>query len=204
MTGDGPGGVLERVLAQPDYASFRAALAASECRRCPLAAGRARIVVDRGDPRARLMLVGEAPGAEEDRQGIAFVGRGGRLLDDLLRGAGLDPARDVLIANVAKCRPPGNRPPAPEEARACLPYLRRQIALVAPRGLALLGATAVRWLLPDRARGPLRDLLGRTFADPAFAGTRLVALWHPAYLLRNPGRIPDARAHFALLPGLGD
>ncbi|MBI4601430.1 MAG: uracil-DNA glycosylase [Planctomycetes bacterium] len=175
-----------KVLAQRSYARFRAALHVSGCRRCRLWEGRTRIVVDRGDHRARILLVGEGPGAEEDRLGLAFVGRSGRLLDDMLREAGIDPERDVLIANVVKCRPPENRAPFPDEAEACLPYLARQIRLVRPRVLGLLGATAARHVLSSRGAERLGSIVGRILEEPAYPGVALLPLFHPAYILRNP------------------
>jgi DNA polymerase len=185
-----------------DYEAFREGLLAAGCRLCPLSEGRTRIVVDRGNPAARAMAIGEGPGAEEDKRGLAFVGRGGRLFDELAREAGIDPDRDLLIANIVKCRPPENRVPRPAEAEACLPFLRRQIELVRPAVIAFLGATAVRALCPGSARTAMRDLVGRPFTDEAFPGVRLLALWHPAFLLRNRSRIPEAKAHLAVLRSL--
>lgn len=182
-----------------DYAAFKTRLAASNCRLCPsLCAGRTNIVVDRGHPAARVMAIGEAPGETEDLRGEAFVGRAGRLLDRMLAYAGLDPARDVLIANVVKCRPPGNRPPTPAEAANCLPYLAWQIGNVRPAVALLLGATAARHLLPP-AKGPMRDRVGRFFDVPAFPGTSFQLLYHPAYLLRDPRKTPDVRLHLDAL-----
>ncbi len=172
------------------YRGFRDALAASACTLCPLSAARAHIVVDRGDPTARVMAIGEAPGAEEDRSGRAFVGRAGRLLDDLLVESGLDPDHDVLIANVVKCRPPGNRPPHAEEARRCLPFLRRQIELVRPRILLLLGRTALKHMLPGEPPQRLALLVGKFFRRPEYAGIDLMVLFHPAYVLRYPASRP--------------
>ena len=168
------------------YRGFREALAASACSLCPLSAGRAHIVVDRGDPSARVMAIGEAPGAEEDREGRAFVGRAGRLLDELLVESGLDPDHDLLIANVVKCRPPDNRPPHAEEARRCLPFLRRQIELVRPRIIVLLGRTALKHMLPGEPARRLDGLVGKFFRRPEYAGLDLMVLFHPAYVLRNP------------------
>ncbi|MCU0728255.1 MAG: uracil-DNA glycosylase, partial [Planctomycetes bacterium] len=150
------------------YSVFREALATGGCRLCALAGNRTRIVVDRGNPGARAMAIGEAPGVEEDRRGLAFVGRGGRLFDQLAREAAIEPDRDLLIANIVKCRPPDNRVPRPEEVAACLPYLRQQIELVQPVVIAFLGATALRTLCPAMARSAMRDLVGRLFADPEF------------------------------------
>jgi uracil-DNA glycosylase len=182
---------------QSTYAGFRTALADSRCILCPLSSGRTRIVVDRGAPGARLMAVGEAPGAEEDRTGRAFVGRSGRFLDEMLHEAGLDPERDLLIANVVKCRPPGNRPPLVEEARRCLPFLRRQIELLRPRILVLLGATPSRYLLPGESPGPLAKRVGRFFRRPEYPRMDLMVLFHPAYVLRNRRLKPEMVRHLA-------
>jgi DNA polymerase len=176
------------------YAGFRTALAGSGCGLCPLAAGRTNIVVDRGDHRARILLVGEAPGADEDRQGLAFVGRSGKLLDAMLVEAGLDPAADVLIANVVKCRPPGNRPPTTAEATSCLPFLHRQMELAGPRVIVLLGATAFRRVLPGE-RGALTERAGRLFPRSDRPGIDFLVTFHPAYVLRSPGKRPLMVSH---------
>jgi DNA polymerase len=183
------------VLNTPDYPEFRERLAAFDCRACGLWQGRTRLVVDRGNPGAGLLVVGEAPGEQEDLQGLAFVGRAGRLLDDLMASAGLDTRREMLITNVVKCRPPQNRVPSPEEARACLPFLRRQMELVRPSCVLLLGATAARHLFPLSVIGPLRDRVGTFFEDPDHPGVRFMLLYHPAYLLRDPRKKKDAWEH---------
>jgi uracil-DNA glycosylase family 4 len=123
------------------------AAACGQCHRCGLAESRQQVVVGRGNPHARLLLIGEAPGAEEDASGMPFVGRAGKLLEQLLAEAGLDSERDLSIANVIKCRPPGNRKPSRVEIAACLPWLQRQIALQRPQLIGLLGATALEVLL---------------------------------------------------------
>jgi uracil-DNA glycosylase family 4 len=187
------------ILKAVDYPTFRDALRRSKCRRCGLAAARTSIVVDRGSPSARVVLIGEGPGAEEDRQGLAFVGRSGKVLDSMLAEAGLDPARDVLIANVVKCRPPGNRPPSREEAAACLPFLRRQIELVAPRVMVLLGRTAAKHLLPGDDVGKLSSMAGRFLARPEWPGIDILVTYHPAYVLRNPRRRPEMVGHLAIV-----
>jgi DNA polymerase len=189
----------EEILAAPDYPAFAALLRDSGCRRCALAAGRTRIVVDRGSPAGRLLAIGEGPGETEDREGLAFVGRAGRLLDGLLRDVGLDPERDLLIANVVKCRPPGNRTPDAEEARACIPYLHRQIALAAPRAVLLLGATAVRHFIETKRSFAMERVVGRSVELAAWPGVGFFPLYHPAYLLRDPRRRPLAVAHLEAL-----
>ncbi|HXQ31783.1 MAG TPA: uracil-DNA glycosylase [Steroidobacteraceae bacterium] len=157
--------------------------AVAGCTRCALAKGRTNTVFGVGDPAARWLVIGEAPGAEEDRQGQPFVGRAGQLLNSMLRAVGL--ARDqVFIANVLKCRPPGNRDPLPEEVRCCMPYLERQIALIKPRLVLCVGRIAAQNLLGTDT--PIGKLRGHTHALAPF-GTPVVVTYHPAYLLRSPG-----------------
>ena len=153
------------------------------CTRCGLHATRTQGVVGVGHPRANWMVIGEAPGAEEDRRGEPFVGRAGQLLDAMLRAIGLSRAENVYIANVLKSRPPNNRDPRPEEVAACLPYLRRQIALVRPRLLLAVGRIAAQNLLgTEQSLSRLRGQVHR-FGE---LNTPLIVTYHPAYLLRNP------------------
>ena len=153
------------------------------CTRCSLHAGRTQGVLGVGNPQADWMVIGEAPGAEEDRRGEPFVGRAGQLLDAMLRAIGLNRAENVYIANVLKSRPPNNRDPRPEEVAACLPYLRRQIELVRPRLLLAVGRIAAQNLLAtEESLSRLRGRMHR-FGE---LNTPLVVTYHPAYLLRNP------------------
>ncbi|HWR96966.1 MAG TPA: uracil-DNA glycosylase [Candidatus Methanoperedens sp.] len=191
----------EAVLAATDYPEFTRRLRASGCRRCALAAGRTYVVVDRGLPAAGILIVGEAPGEQEDLSGRAFVGRAGRVLDQLLRAIGLDPETDVLIANVVKCRPPGNRVPRAAEAAACLPYLRRQIDLARPHTVLLLGATALRHFATRGRPAPMARVVGQRLALDAWPGIAFFALYHPAYLLRSPGKRPLALGHLERVRG---
>ncbi len=152
-----------------------------ECTRCVLHKGRKQIVFGVGSPRAELMFIGEGPGADEDQQGEPFVGRAGQLLTKMIEdGMGLRRA-DVYIANVVKCRPPGNRTPEREECDTCSPFLLRQIEAIAPRVIVCLGAVAARTLLA--VNESMASLRGR-WHD--FRGTRLAVTYHPAYLLRDP------------------
>lgn len=153
------------------------------CTRCSLHATRTQGVVGVGNPRAEWMVIGEAPGAEEDRRGEPFVGRAGQLLDAMLRAIGLDRTQNVYIANVLKSRPPNNRDPRPEEVAACLPYLQRQIELVKPRLLLAVGRIAAQNLLGTEES--LSRLRGRVHSFGEL-NTPLVVTYHPAYLLRNP------------------
>ncbi|MEB3220677.1 MAG: uracil-DNA glycosylase [Candidatus Sericytochromatia bacterium] len=157
------------------------------CQRCRLGATRTHAAVHRGNPTARLMLIGEGPGELEDRQGRPFVGPAGQLLDRILAAVDLDPARDVFICNVVKCRPPGNRVPEPDEVAACLPYLEEQIRLVDPAVFVFLGATALR-ACTGEARGITR-LRGQWLTH---RGRPAMAVFHPSYLLRNPARTPGS------------
>jgi DNA polymerase len=153
------------------------------CMRCALCQTRSRTVFGTGDRRARWMFIGEAPGAEEDRQGEPFVGRAGQLLTAMIRAVGLR-REDVYIANVLKCRPPGNRDPKPEEVAQCRGYLERQIELVAPSIVVAVGRIVAQNLLATEV--PLARLRGRMHALGA-RGWPVVVTYHPAYLLRSPG-----------------
>jgi DNA polymerase len=159
-----------------------------DCMRCALHKGRNKIVFADGDANARLMFVGEGPGADEDAQGLPFVGRAGQLLNNMIAAMGLK-REEVYIANVVKCRPPGNRTPEPEEANTCSPFLFRQIDVVRPQVLVALGATAATYLLGHRQ--PLAGLRGRVHA---FRGMQLIVTYHPAFLLRDPRQKKEAWA----------
>ncbi|MDH4260328.1 MAG: uracil-DNA glycosylase [Gammaproteobacteria bacterium] len=161
-----------------DWATLAAAV--RECTLCGLCATRTQTVFGIGDVQARLMVIGEAPGAEEDRQGEPFVGRAGQLLNAMLKAAGFDRPQ-VYIANVLKCRPPNNRDPAADEAARCLPYLRRQIELIDPAVILCVGRIAAQRLLQrDDTLGRLRGRIHRLGRIP------VVVTYHPAYLLRSP------------------
>lgn len=151
-----------------------------ECTRCPLSLKRTRIVFGEGHPKAVLMFVGEGPGQDEDRTGRPFVGRSGQLLTKIIEAMHL--TRDqVYIANVVKCRPPGNRTPLPEEIETCRPFLERQIQVIQPTFLCTLGAVATHALL--RTKEPISRMRGRFHS---YRGIRLMPTFHPSYLLQNP------------------
>lgn len=152
-----------------------------DCRRCKLAAGRRTIVFGQGSPSARLMFVGEGPGAEEDAQGLAFVGKAGQLLTRIIEAIGM--TRDeVFIANVIKCRPPKNRNPETDEILACQPFLEKQIDAIRPRVLVGLGKFGAQWLL--KTAEPISRIRGRL---GEYHGITVMPTYHPAFLLRNPG-----------------
>jgi DNA polymerase len=153
------------------------------CTDCKLRAGCTQTVFGVGDDKAEWLLVGEAPGAEEDRLGEPFVGQAGRLLDNMLAAIGLSRRSNVYIANVLKCRPPGNRNPEPDEVAKCSPHLQKQIALIRPKLIVAMGRFAAQTLLAsDATIASLRGTVHR------YAGVPLVVTYHPAYLLRN---LPD-------------
>lgn len=166
-----------------DWAELRAAV--SDCRLCALCKTRNNTVFGVGDEHADWMVVGEAPGSEEDRLGEPFVGRAGQLLDAMLAAVGRSRQQGVFIANVLKCRPPGNRNPLPEEVARCSPYLRRQIELVSPRLLLVVGKVAAQALLDTEAS--IASLRGRVHRfRVGDLELPLVVTYHPAYLLRTP------------------
>jgi uracil-DNA glycosylase family 4 len=174
---------LERIerIARLDWSNFASDVGA--CTACGLARTRNRTVPGVGDGRAEWMFVGEAPGAEEDAKGEPFVGQAGRLLDNMLLALGLSRRQRVYIANVLKCRPPGNRAPEPGEVTACRPYLERQVSLLQPRIIVALGRSAANTLLDMEAT--LASLRGRVHS---YAGRPMIVTYHPAYLLRS---LPD-------------
>ena len=168
--------------------------AVGNCRRCPLHESRRQGVFGVGNRAADWMFIGEAPGAQEDRLGEPFVGRAGQLLDAMLAATGHS-REQVYIANIIKSRPPDNRDPQPEEIEACLPYLHRQIALIRPRVLMLVGRIAAQTLLDTTA--PIGRLRGQVHKVPGLA-LPAVATYHPAYLLRSPNQKPKVWADLRL------
>jgi DNA polymerase len=165
-------------IARMDWPALRESILA--CTACGLCRQRKQAVPGVGDENADWLFVGEGPGAEEDERGEPFVGQAGKLLDNMLSAIGLKRGEDVYIANVVKCRPPGNRNPEPAEAEACAPYLTRQIGLIRPRLIVALGKVAAQNLLGNEAT--IASLRGRLHD---YRGTPLIVTYHPAYLLRN-------------------
>ena len=151
------------------------------CLRCKLGAGRTNLVFGVGNPAANLVIVGEAPGANEDAEGIPFVGRAGQMLTKMIENVIEVPRQEVYICNILKCRPPGNRNPEPDEIDCCEPYLHKQLAVIRPRLILALGKFAAQWLLQTKTPiGRLRGKFGR------YQGIPCLSTYHPAYLLRNP------------------
>jgi uracil-DNA glycosylase len=158
------------------------------CTKCALSKTRIQTVFARGNPQARLCFAGEAPGADEDEQGLPFVGRAGQLLDRMIAAMGLDAAKDVYVCNILKCRPPGNRRPEPEEMAACFPYLHEQLALVKPHVIVALGNTAVSALL-DTKMG-ITKVRGQW---KLYRGILVMPTYHPSYLLRPSPQQTEAK-----------
>ena len=162
-----------------------------QCRKCGLGSIRTNAVPGQGKPNARIFFIGEGPGADEDAQGLPFVGRAGRLLDKIIAAMGLKRS-DVFIGNILKCRPPDNRDPKPEEIINCLPYLQRQIELINPEIIVALGAHAARTLLDtNKSIGQMRGQFHEYYAGIGRPPVKLMATYHPAYLLRSYS--PDNR-----------
>jgi uracil-DNA glycosylase family 4 len=187
------------VVFSSDSAAALAAVRADigDCTRCKLhGLGRRQIVFGVGNPDADLMFVGEAPGADEDIQGIPFVGRAGQLLTKIIEAIGLK-REDVYIANVIKCRPPQNRNPDPDEVDTCEPFLFQQVDIIKPKVIVALGTFAARALL--RTLDPISRLRGRVYE---YRGAKLIPTFHPAYLLRNPASKRDVWEDMKVVRGL--
>jgi uracil-DNA glycosylase len=167
-----------------------------ECTRCKLHKARITLVFGTGSAEARLMFVGEGPGADEDEQGVPFVGRAGQLLTQIIKAMGLE-REDVYIANVVKCRPPGNRNPEPDEIEQCEPFLMRQIDVIKPAVVVALGKFAAQTLL--RTTEPITRIRGRFHQ---VGGTRVMPTFHPSYLLRNPAAKRDVWADMKAVMGV--
>jgi uracil-DNA glycosylase family 4 len=170
-----------------------------DCRRCKLAGGRRNIVFGQGNPNAKLMFVGEAPGADEDIQGLAFVGRAGQLLTRIIEAMGLR-REEVWIGNVLMCRPPENRNPEPDEIDSCQPFLEAKIAAIRPRVIVGLGKFGAQWLLQTAA--PITRIRGHLADYPRLGGIKVMPTYHPAYLLRNPAAKKDVWEDMKIVRGL--
>ncbi|MDX2254643.1 MAG: uracil-DNA glycosylase [Pseudanabaenaceae cyanobacterium bins.39] len=157
--------------------------AACNCQKCPLAATRNHVVVERGDRQAKILIIGEAPGEQEDLTGLPFVGKSGQLLDKILASVGLDSNRDVYICNTVKCRPPNNRVPTEVETSTCKPYLLEQIRLIDPKIILLTGATSLKSILGEKLG--ISKVRGKWYE---WDGRLVMPIFHPSYLLRNQSR----------------
>jgi DNA polymerase len=184
--------VSHEALPTPSLGLARLPLLAAEvstCTKCALHETRTQTVFARGNPEASLCIIGEAPGADEDAQGLPFVGRAGQLLDRMIVAMGLDPAKDVYVCNILKCRPPGNRKPEPNETACCIPYLHEQIAIIKPKAIVAMGNSAVQALLGTtlgitKVRGSWKLYKGEIPVMPTY---------HPSYLLRPSPQQVEAK-----------
>ena len=158
------------------------------CTKCPLYKTRTNIVFSYGNPQSKIMLIGEAPGEQEDLQGKPFVGRSGQLLDKILEWVGFSRNENIYICNTIKCRPPNNRNPLPEEKEACREYLDEQIEIIKPKIILLCGAVAVSSMIPNNKLG-ITKIHGKWFDGPY--NSKMMPIYHPAYLLRNPSNEKD-------------
>lgn len=174
------------IMRSPTYGEFKERLQAYNCRRCTLCHSRTNIVIDRGNPKAAIMIISERPGDNEDRVGKPFVGRAGGLLDKMFHAIGMDTNKDVLITNVVRCRPEIDRSPIKEEVDACFPFMQKQIDLMKPRVVLLLGAVALKWVEPERGDAKMEDEAGKFFTLSRFPGIQFMVMYNPAFLLRDP------------------
>ena len=176
------------ILNQSTYPAFAKALRESNCERCPLSKSRNHIVVDRGNPKAKIMIISERPGEQEDKTGEAFVGRAGEMLDKIFAAIEMDSNNDLLIVNMVKCLPPVDRAPLSPEVEACRPYLEKQIDLVKPKVVLLLGAVAYKHVSREVRDFSMEKEAGKFFTLPTFPGVQFMVLYHPAFLLRDPSK----------------
>ena len=164
------------------------------CRKCGLCETRRNVVVGTGNPKAKVMFIGEGPGENEDLQGEPFVGRGGKLLDKMLNAVDLDREKNIYIANIVKCRPPHNRDPKPEEQEQCINWLRNQVKLIKPKIIVCLGRISAQKLIKEDLK--ITKEHGQFFKKGSFL---MMPMFHPAAILRNPNQKPDAFADFLKL-----
>jgi len=169
------------------YLDFKNNLIASNCQKCPaLCEKRTHIVVDRGNADSKVLVIGEAPGRDEDLKGKPFVGQAGKLLDKIMGAINLSTEKDMLITNVVKCRPPNNRVPTPKEVENCFPYLEWQIRKMRPQVIVLLGATSAKYFFD--ISGGMREVAGSFLKHPSYPYTQFVILYHPAALLYDASK----------------
>jgi uracil-DNA glycosylase family 4 len=190
---------LNSILNAARYQEFSEKLKKYNCQRCRLCYSRSNIVVDRGNPETPIMIISERPGDNEDIQGKAFVGRAGELLGKMFAAISMSTDKDVLITNVVKCKPEIDRSPSKDEVEACAPFLEKQIELVRPKIIVLLGAVALKGMAPERGEIKMEDEAGSFFPLARFPGILFMVLYHPAFLLRDPRKKVDTWAHLKSL-----
>ena len=193
--------VFNEIMGSTTYGEFKERLEAYNCRRCTLCYSRSKIVVDRGNPEASIMIISERPGDNEDRIGKPFVGRAGELLDKMLVAIDLNPDTDILITNVVRCKPEIDRSPIKEEVDACFPFMQKQIELMKPRVILLLGAVAVKWVDTERSDIKMEDEAGKFYTLARFPGVQFMVMFNPAFLLRDPRKKVVTWEHLKTLRG---
>jgi uracil-DNA glycosylase len=169
------------------------------CNQCPLRQGRNKLVFSDGSPEAPFLFLGEAPGKEEDQTGTPFVGRSGKLLRSIVHAISMDVTKDIYICNVIKCRPPNNRAPEKSEIDTCIKFLSKQIEIVAPKYIVLLGRTAVRALFPEHVSTSLESLRTTLRGSLQYEGIPIIVTYHPSALLRDPSRRLKAKEDFLFI-----
>lgn len=183
------------ILETKTYEEFSRALKESKCQRCSLCERRDKIVIDRGNPSARVMIVSERPGENENIEGRAFVGRAGELLDKIFTAIGMETNKDLIITNVVKCMPPTDRSPNAHEVASCLPYLEKQINLIKPQVIILLGAVALKFVSGEASDIEMEKFAGKFISLQKYPGIKFMILYHPAFLLRDPRKKKDMWEH---------
>jgi DNA polymerase len=187
------------IMSAATYDEYKQRLQSYNCTRCTLCYSRSNIVVDRGNPAASVMILSERPGDNEDRIGKPFVGRAGELLDKMLKAIDLDSNRDVLITNVVRCKPEVDRSPTKDEVDACFSFMDKQIELVKPKVILIMGAVALKWVDPGRTDIKMEDEAGRFFKLERFPGVQIMVMYNPAFLLRDPRKKKDSWEHLKTL-----
>ncbi|MDP7423495.1 MAG: uracil-DNA glycosylase [bacterium] len=183
------------VLSTNTYAEFKQSLILSNCDKCGLCDNRTNVVVDRGNHESDIMVIGEGPGGNEDLQGAAFVGKAGQLLDKIMTAVNIDTNKDMLITNIVKCRPPGNRAPLGGEVDSCKPYLDKQIEMIKPKVILLLGATSLKHMDRSKKNFAMAEEAGSFFTLDSYPGVQFMVLYHPAALLYNARLKPSMWRH---------
>ena len=183
------------ILSADTYSEFKKRFLRNGCTQCSLSENIRNLVIDRGNHESKLLLIGEGPGEQEDLQGAAFVGKAGKMLDKIMTSIGLDTNKDMLIINVVKCRPPQNRAPSQAEVKVCRVYLEKQISLINPSTIILLGATALKHLIPEKKNFSMEDEVGKFFTHPHYPNIQFMVLYHPAYLLYDPRKKKNMWEH---------
>ncbi|MBI4639440.1 MAG: uracil-DNA glycosylase [Candidatus Tectomicrobia bacterium] len=189
----------EVILSTTSMADFKREFLARGCVKCDLHESCTQIVISRGNPQSRIMIIGEGPGAEEDQQGKPFCGKSGQLMDRLFQEIGFNTDRDTYVTNVVKCRPPENRTPNKKEVESCKPYLLKEIEFVKPKVILCMGMTSAKHLVRLDSQTKMGEIAGKFFQPPEFPGVTFMILYHPAALLYTPSLTKPMKEHLRAL-----